>query len=321
MSATDPAVMPQLVRQHHPLTLATALGLLIRAGVDLRTVHLRAVGTYRNYRGEIYAQTPDPGTPLSSQSEIALDVGVSSAVDKLPYQIFYGLIGLTSRSDAWEQHARALFAPFDASQIRAEFARDFLPVVYGFGSLSSGQIDRWLTLFNFAEIDPQADRKALQQWLGWLPQMLHLAGQADGLALILGSLFACQVMVEENVPVDHVVPDRLRTTLGRTSHRLGVDAVLGKTFTECDSGCRILMVVANEEGVRKLLPGQPRRRRLEQLTDALLPAGVTAEIVVEQATSSSQLGSSARVGSGIRLGASTSLTRSGAKPTMSSSSI
>ena len=78
--------MPDLCSRRMPFNFVAALMLLKKVGVDLNKVHLKAVGCYENYKGEILGQKPKAGTELTQSTKIFLKVGKWSAVDIIPYQ-------------------------------------------------------------------------------------------------------------------------------------------------------------------------------------------------------------------------------------------
>ena len=122
--------MPDFSGQRYRFHYVTALNLLEGMGVDRRRIRIRKAGVYRNYRGEVRSQQPEPGSVLSDKSIITLEIGSNSAVDFMPYQFFYGLQGLRDSDNSWEDNARSLLAPFDSESVRYEAAMRFYTLRY-----------------------------------------------------------------------------------------------------------------------------------------------------------------------------------------------
>jgi predicted component of type VI protein secretion system len=88
----------------------------------------------------------------------------------------------------------------------------------------------------------------------------------------------------------------MQSRLGGQSGLLGQTLLLGDSFTECDSGCRVIISEVAQEDVAGFLPGGARRRKLEWLLNICLPGNIETEIAVEATATPTVLGEEAKYG-------------------------
>lgn len=281
MSATESKNMPDFCRRRYPFHYTTALNVLMGMGVDVNCVDILAVGEYENYRGEIQQQVPSAGTPLKEDTRIVLKVGYPSAVDYMPYQVFYGLHGITSRSPEWEDKARTLMAPFDASVIRYDAIARNQVLKFSFELVDLEYLLRYLKLLDFGLWQDSQDVGEALLWVSLLPTFHFWAGNPDFVVKVLHRLFGYDFRILEGIESEYCVPDSIRTRLGSRSAGLGQEFVLGRSFKECDSSYELQIrgVIADE--VVDLLPGKPKRRKLEWVLSICMPNSLDCTITVK----------------------------------------
>jgi len=280
MKPDDNNVMPDFCNRRRPFHYVTALNILMKMGVDINQIDLLAVGEYENYKGEVLHQTPPPGTPLDTSTRIVLKVGFRSAVDYMPYQIFYGIAGVTARATEWENKARAFMAPFDASLIRHEAIARHQLLKFSFGLADFVYLEEYLKLFNFS-LPP--DSRNLNEALLWsvlLPSFHFWAGNPTLTEKILHYLFGYDFRIVEWAEAVYDIPEHLQTRLGTKSTFLGKDFVLGSTFREFDSSYEIRISGVRAEEVSGLLPGKPLRRKLEWALSICMPNNLDHKIKI-----------------------------------------
>lgn len=290
------AVMPELTDRHHPFHYATALTLLMKLGIDIQQVSIRAVGEHRNYLGEILSQQPAAGQPIDADTSVALDIGMASAVDYLPYQFFYGWRSGQARSDGWEEDARHLMAPFDGSVARYEAVATHERLEYSLALVNMDYLLRYLKLFDFTLPEKPEDVREPLLWSAIMPGFHLWAGSPDFVAGVLRYLFGYTFEFKENVAARYDIPDNLCCRLGKEASRLGDDWIIGRSFSECDSSYELSIsdVPASEAG--DLLPGKPKRTKLEWVLSICMPTNLDCIIRIRIASGDLKLGSS-RTGS------------------------
>jgi len=227
--------MPNFTDRRFRFNYLTALNLLGGMGVDLNRIYIKAMGTYENYRGEIHHQKPEPGTPITTETIINLEVGSQSAVDYMPYQFFYGLGEIRDTDRSWEDNSRSLMAPFDASVIRNNAAVRFNKLKYEFGIIDEQHLDRFLEIFEFDSGDGCYDEDDIMLWISILPSLYMWGGNPDIVISVLNRLFKYEFQLNENVRSTTEIPEALRYKLGVKTARLGKETVIGKSFEEHDS--------------------------------------------------------------------------------------
>jgi len=288
--STPPVAMPDLCSRRRPYHYITALNLLLRLGIDIHRVNILAVCKYQNYRGEVHGQSPDPGTPLDTRTSIDLQVGYDSAVDIMPYQFFYGLAGITARSDGWDRQARRMLAPFDGSVVRYQALATNQALRFSLSQNDRDHLTRYLSLFGFALPDDQAGLRELRVWAALMPTFHHWAGNAEFVAKVLTAIFGYRFRILENIPSEQVIPDSLQSRLGTKSYSLGRTMVLGRTFTECDSACEVRISGVPEGDAAQWLTGQPKHRKLLWILNTTLPNNLDCRIRVDVTRAGMNLG-------------------------------
>jgi hypothetical protein len=256
--------------------------ILMKLGVDLRRVRLLAEGEHENYKGEVRTQSPKAGEAIGPDDEVVLTVGAFGAFDHLPYQFFYGLSnhGVT-RSQDWEERARRLLAPFDGSAIRS-FARcDYEALQFSLGFADRDQLAKFLDLFAFKSSELSDSLREDVLWSALMPYFHHWAGNAELITRALQSLFGYRFRIIESVSRKYDIPERLHYRLGSAESRLGAETVLGDSFVERDSAVTVVIEDVRNEDMRRFLPGQDLRRKLDRLLKTCLPGQIVFEVVVE----------------------------------------
>ncbi|UCC43991.1 MAG: type VI secretion system baseplate subunit TssG [Candidatus Zixiibacteriota bacterium] len=272
MNQVENAVMPQFCDRKFPFRYTVALNILGRMGVSLDRVDLLALGTHENYKGEILGQEPEPGTPLNSDTRITLRVGKASSVDFMPYQFFYGLHGVTSSTGSWEEKARSLMAPFDAPLVRYDAAMEFEDLKTSFGCADSNYTADFLGLFNFDAKRDAADLDEMLAWATVFPTFNMWAGNSVSVCRVLQYLFGYQFEIRENTPMTFDLPEGCLYRLGSESDRLGGGLILGKSFTECDSGYEVIVRAVPDNELEDLLPNGRTARRIRRVLEICMPS-------------------------------------------------
>ncbi|HOP07513.1 MAG TPA: type VI secretion system baseplate subunit TssG [candidate division Zixibacteria bacterium] len=266
-----PIIMPDLTSRRHKYHFVTALNLLFKLGVSLDRVELLADGEYQNYRGEIVSQEPTKGTPIDRNDTIKLRVGFRSAVDFMPYQLFYGLSGITDRTDSWDEQARRLMAPFDAEAVRYRALATNETLKAQAGLVDLEHLKRFLKLFHFDLIQDKPDVEEALFWTAAMPLFNHWSGNAKLVCSVLEFLFGWKFRIVENIKSRHYIPPNLQTKLGTKESRLGVETVLGGGFTDYDSAYELQVRDVKPEQVSDLLPGRPLRKKLDKVLRLCMP--------------------------------------------------
>jgi hypothetical protein len=273
--------MPDFCNRHFPVRYPTAIASLMKMGVEPRRIDILAVGIYENYNGEIREQEPLPGTLLAGDTKIMLKVGISSAVDFVPYQFFYGLEAGTKRGAGWEDRARELMAPFDAAAICTEAVACHRSTQLSFGSVEREQLLRFLTLFRHS-LEP-GEHQAREAWL-WsvlLPTFHSWAGNPAAVVKVLKFFFGYDFTIVESTPAGYDVPDEIQYRLGSSEARLGQATTVGATFLESDSAYSVTIEGVPTRDMSSLLPGKPLRKKVEQLLTMCMPSNLDFQIVVK----------------------------------------
>ncbi len=296
MSLNPVHKMPDFCSRRYPFHYVTALNILMKMGVDLSRVNLLAVSEFENYKGEIHQQSPEPGEPVTTDTQISLHVGCLSAADHVPYQFFYGVQGGRDRSSEWEDRARETMAPFDSAVIRYRALAGYEAHKFNFGVLDRDYLLSYLELFDFAPNEDLPDISELLFWVAALPAFHNWAGNAEALTAVLESLIGYPVEIMESVSTRFDIPEAMQSHLGTESGRLGQELLLGSSFAECDSGCRVVIREVAPDDVVNLVPGGAKRRKLEWLLDICMPGNLEAVISVEAVSARAMLGKEAEKG-------------------------
>lgn len=305
MTAAGPPLMPDLCDRRQKLHYVTAIIILHKLGVDPGAVHLRAVGPFLNYRGEVHSQEPAPGTPLHPDTEISLDVGYSSVVDYLPYQFFHGLEGVSRLSSVhWEDRARALMAPFDGSVIRWTAEARHEVIRFSGGATDRRHVLRVLDLFGFSlETAAMTTSEALF-WLTVMPTFNNWSGNPARVARILQAVFGLPFSIAENVPLPQEIPQDIQTRLGQQFSRLGNELVLGREYTDRDNGCEVVVHEVPADRAADWIEGGACRQRLANILEFSMPGHMDCRIRIEVREEPAPLGegpAGAYLGASLRL--------------------
>jgi len=281
--------MPDFCNRYRPIHFLTALHVLKKAGLNLDNVQIMAVGEFENYRGEIQAQEPAPGTPVKGNTKIVLQIGYPSAVDFMPYQFFYGLAGLTERVSAWENRARELMAPFDAAYIRKLAEADYEMLRFNQNFLDDEHTRRYQELYDFGALDLSSPDDTIR-WLALMPAFHFWAGNAQLVGFALEYLFGFKFKIIENVPAEFGIPKEHRYKLGSEKDRLGEGAILGRSFVEYDSTYEVVIEDIDAGEISGFLPGQPLRTRIESVLKFCMPGNLDFRIKVKTKPHNTKLG-------------------------------
>jgi len=273
--------MPDFTGRGYRFGHMTALNILASMGIDINGVNIKAVGTFENYRGEVHSQQPEPGTELTPETEITLEIGSRSAVDYMPYQFFYGLEGARETDRSWEDRARSLMAPFDATVIRHRASVRFSALKYEFGIIDDRHIERFMGLFGFEEEAEGQDGEDGLLFVSLLPSLYLWGGNPDIVTDVLRRLFKYEFRLRENVESETLIPDDLRYRLGEKVARLGRETVVGGSFSELDSTCELTVCGVPSSEVSDFLPGGKGRERIESVLEYCMPGDLDCRIEVE----------------------------------------
>ncbi len=289
MNSTQP-IMPDLCNRRFPFHYATALMLLKSLGVDISRIHLKAVGEYENYKGEIRTQQPEPGTPLTERTEISLEVGFQSAVDYMPYQFFYGIDTRHAHGRKWEDDARCLMAPFDGAVLRWTADAGYETLKFTLSAIEENHIIRLLHQFGFDAKKYVDNTRELIFWTTVLPTYHEWAGNPEKVSIILKYIFDYTFEIVENIPSTHEIPSALRSSLGKSWHRLGSELVLGKSFTDLDSCYEVVVCDVSSQDCVEWLPGKSKRVKLERLLELCMPGNLEYKIRIQVSQQNTTLG-------------------------------
>jgi hypothetical protein len=287
--------MPDFCDRHRPIHFLTALHVLKKIGHNLNNIRITAVGEFENYRGEIREQKPKPGTVISSDTGIELHIGYPSAVDKMPYQFFYGLAGLTERVSDWENNARGLMAPFDAAFIRKLAEADYELLRFNQNFLDDEHTRRYQELYEFGNLD-LSDPEDTIRWLALMPAFHFWAGNAELVGHALEYLFGYKFKIVENAPAQYDIPVEHYYRLGSKRDRLGGGTIMGKSFVEFDSAYEVVIEDVDSDIVRDFLPGQPMRTRIESVLNFFMPGNLDFRIKVKTKPDNTKLGNKEKKG-------------------------
>lgn len=307
--STDRPVMPHLCDRQQRLSFVTALLVLDRLGVDLQQVSILAVGTHRNYRGEVMAQSPDPGVQITPDTTVSLEVGFTSAVDTLPHQFFAGLGDAARTSSGWEPRARRFMAPFDATVIRYQALALGERLRFSLGTADTDRLKKFLELFALDMPQRQPDPRRLGIWAALLPSFHRWSGNAEQVGYVLTLLLGRRCSIEENVAVRYDTPAGIQSRLGQRNHGLGRQMILGRGFVDCDHTYRVHVHGVASDQIRDWMPGGQVRRRLDWLLQTCMPGHLDYRIAIHARSGKRRLGDST---GHFRLGYNTYLSVAGA---------
>lgn len=271
MNATQPVAMPDFTDRKTPYHFSTALNTLSKLGVDLSQVDILAVGEFENYKGEVREQDPAGGAAIGPTTKITLKIGFPSAVDNMPYQFFYGLRGVMSSTGAWEDAARNLMAPFDAAVIRHYAGAKLQDLESNLGLAEFGHLKRFLSLFDYSLEDQTRDITEAVIWASVFPAFNQWSGSPVLVCRVLQALFGYDFRIQENVARTHEIPESCRSRLGGRADRLGSGFILGKSFSDYDSGYDVIIGAVPVDDVPDLRPNGKKRKRIEQALSIFMP--------------------------------------------------
>ncbi|MCK4632993.1 MAG: type VI secretion system baseplate subunit TssG [candidate division Zixibacteria bacterium] len=282
--------MPDFCNRRYPFHYGAALNTLTKLGVDINKVDLIAVGEFENYKGEILGQDPEPGTPLGEHVKITLRVGFPSAVDCMPYQFFYGVQRIADSTGSWEDQARAVMAPFDAAVVRHEATAEFESLKSSFGFIDYAHLKRFLKLFNFSSDENAADLDEMLVWSAVFPGFHLWAGNAELVCRVLKTLFGFGFDIVENVRLENEIPEDCRYKLGSEKDPLGKGTILGRRFSDLDSGYEVIISGVRPKEAADLLPGGRTRRKIERALEIAMPNHLDYTIRVKTTRQSVKIG-------------------------------
>jgi len=290
MNTGGTSVMPDFCNRRFPFHYATALNILTKLGVDINKVDLLAVGKYENYKGEIISQKPAPGTELEHNTEVVLEVGFSSAIDYMPYQFFYGLRGITPTDSSWERKARALMAPFDAAVVRHEAASEFEDLKNSFGFIEFDHLKKFLKIFDYTFDDDKINLDEAIIWSSLFPSFHDWAGNPDMVCEVLKYLFGYEFDIRENIYAGHNIPPRCRSHLGAPGDRLGKGLIIGRSFSDYDTGYEVVINGVKPGDMVEFLPGGSKREKIENVLEICMPSNLEHTIKIKAFEVKGQIG-------------------------------
>lgn len=296
-------IMPDFCSRRFPFHYFTALNNLQKIGIEPERVRILAIGEFENYRGEVRRQEPEPGTVVTGETDIVLEVGYPGIVDLMPYQFFYGLRGVTKSSSAWEDNARKFMAPFDASVVRRLSLAKYLDLKFNFSFLEEDQIRRFLDFFEF-DFSLVEGIEELHQWLDLLPFFSTWGGNAKMTAWVLKMLFGYDFELLENRVSYHDIPEEYHYKLGSRQDPLGRGTILGRRFRDFDSACTVIISGFDNNEIVSLLPNGKKRKKIERILEWCMPSNLESEIKLKAQTIRPKLGEEANQA---RLGCATFL--------------
>ncbi len=272
--------MPNFCSRRFPFHYYTALNLLQKLGVDLNRVELMAIGTFQNYKGEIHNQEPAPGTPIKAETRIMLEVGYPGGVDEMPYQYFYGLRGVTERSDTWEDNARRFMAPFDAGMIRRLSDAKYQTLKFNFSFIELDFLKKFLEFYDF-DLTLADSPEELQLWMNLMPQFYIWGGNAKLVEFVLKLIFELDFKIVESIRSTHEIPAEIRYRLGSPKDRLGKEIVLGNSFSDFDSAYEVAITIDDVKILKELLPGGKTRAKLDRVLGYCMPSNLTYRVSIK----------------------------------------
>jgi hypothetical protein len=281
---SDTYLMPDFMNRDLPVHYTTALNILAQMGVEASRIDLMAVGRYQNYRGEIQSQEPASGAVLMEDTQIVLKIGVSSAVDFMPYQFFQGA------GASWEDRAREFMAPFDAASMRRTAESHLQTLRYNLGLVDRDYLARLLQLFHFRLNAADADTGEALMWAALFPRFHEWSGNPRLVTHVLQQFFPWKFTIDENVPSEYPIPPDLQYRLGSRMGRLGQETVVGKSFTECDSTYELVISEVQPEEAPQLFPGAAVRSKIEWLIETCMPGNLDCRITIKVVAKGSRLG-------------------------------
>jgi predicted component of type VI protein secretion system len=171
-------------------------------------------------------------------------------------------------------------APFDAALIREQADSCYQTRKYDFGILESEHLEKVLRLFGFEPSDYLEDFRELLFWASVFPSFHYWSGSPVLVEKILGYIFGFRFKIVENTESEYEIPEPLRYRLGSKTGRLSRETVIGRRFVERDSGYSLIVSGVKPDQVAELLPGKPRRKKLEWALKFCMPNNLDCHIIV-----------------------------------------
>ena len=145
------------------------------------------------------------------------------------------------------------------------------------------------------EFQGALDLDELQFWASLFPMFHHWAGNADFVARVLTELFGYECEIVENVKTEYEIPKEIRYSLSSKSGRLGIDTVIGRSFSECDTACELILSNVKFEDIPNFLPGGSKRKKLEDIIGFCMPSNIECRIKIIGEKQGMKIGTEARV--------------------------
>ncbi len=294
MNAPSKHLMPVLVDRRSRPSLVTAVNQLIKLGVDPDRIFVRLVGSNEDYDGQIRSQDPDPGTPLTEETEVVLDVGMVGIVDYLPYQFFTSPQRSSAASTTWETRARGMMAPIDGTAAKMSALMSFERMRFDEAIIEPGHLSRVIDLYGDRPRSCCSANTLLGLWTALMRDFNEWSGNPRGMAWVLGLLLDCKLHVRENTPAKHQIDPAIQSRLSTTYSHLGDDWVLGDHFVDHDSRYELILTDIRQAHVEDWLPGGSRRTLLEKIMTMCNPGHLQWHLRFELPFSARPIGRSHR---------------------------
>jgi hypothetical protein len=287
-------IMPDFCNRQFPFHYTTALNILMKMGIDICKVNILANGEYENYKGEVREQNPAAGTEVGMSTKITLKIGLSSAVDYMPYQFFYGLFGTMQSGRGWEDRARRLMAPFDAAVARHDATARYQILKYDGGIVEEEYLRRVLELYGFTLPDSVKDIGEIIFLFSIFPSFNYWAGNPLLVEQVLQFFFKYRFKIVENSKSEYEIPDSIRYQLGTKSGRLGKETIVGRLFAECDSSYDVVISGVKANEVPYFQSGKPLRNKLDWILNFCMPGNLNAKIKIKVNTRKTRVGNKSK---------------------------
>lgn len=233
---------------HH--TVDSALEVLCTLGVPSPRVTLRMAGRGVPSRF-IVEQSPAPGVPISSDTQITLAVSGLGFCHNLP-------VAMWDSGGDQEPRTKEVFELLDDPlQKASHWIRDGARIL-GISPENTAACALWISLFGLEPDDWHG--AGLYPLALLLPSMQELAGTERGIRLVLDLLLRLPLREVRFHCNFHSMDDGEPTRLTTRSSRLGIDCVLGKSCEDADAAELVVGPVGlrtyyefRQTGMRELL--------------------------------------------------------------------
>jgi predicted component of type VI protein secretion system len=111
-------------------------------------------------------------------------------------------------------------------------------------------------------------------------------------AQVLHTLFGFSFHFTENITAEYATPDELQCRLGGRNNRVSRDFIIGRSFRECDSSYELTIGKVKSDDVAALLPGKPKRRKIEWVLSICMPTNLEHRIRIKVDAAETRLGPS-----------------------------